>query len=34
VQVDEDVDGGHEDFSENEDNDDPFEQFALTLVSR
>lgn len=29
VQVDKDVDGGHQHFSKNEDDDDPLEQFTL-----
>jgi hypothetical protein len=32
VEVDEDVDGGNEHFGENEDDDDPFEQFALIVL--
>ena len=34
MQVDEDVDGCDKDFGENQDDDNPFEQFALFLVSR
>lgn len=34
VQVNKDVDGSDKDFSENQNNDNPLEQFALLAVSR
>lgn len=34
VEVDEDVDGGNKHFSKDEDDDDPFEQLALYVVSQ
>lgn len=29
MQVDEDINGGYDDFGEDEDDDDPFEEFSL-----
>jgi hypothetical protein len=34
VQIDKDVDGSHQNFCEDENNDNPLEQFALHLVSK